>query len=350
MVGQLSEDSSSAGAGEVGAGDGDSAGDTAAAVSEGGGVEDKEAARARGSVDMLMRRALGLGDDDKVNVRHITSSRAACVAAVASHVDTVVLSFRGTKDVIDVLTDLDGFPTPFAVRPARPHPPDERGARDETRVQKREKRRQRDKARAKDPTAKPQVHRGFLTAWDSVADEVAAVLDASQARKVLFVGHSMGGGLAQLAAAYFSQTLPPDCEATLVTVAAPAVGNSAFRDLLCARVAPNGGLRIVGVGDVVPFLGASVGYLHAGAEVRLELPASAVEQFRETNGAALVPGFAAIAPHVLFAVGRAVFAFWMFRGPAAPSALAAALTPAPVNATDAAQLAAIPPPLGATVW
>lgn len=50
------------------------------------------------------------------------------------------------------------------------------------------------------------VHRGFTKAFDSIKDELRAKIDKEQAiqsRKVVFVGHSLGGALASIAYIYF---------------------------------------------------------------------------------------------------------------------------------------------------
>jgi pimeloyl-ACP methyl ester carboxylesterase len=94
------------------------------------------------------------------------------------------------------------------------------------------------------------VHGGFKQAFDSIRDKVAAVLQSrGPSEKVLFVGHSMGGALAQLAAVYFCES-----RASLVTFASPAIGNRAFCAMLecCAR--PYGGLRVWNSFDVVPVI------------------------------------------------------------------------------------------------
>ena len=109
-----------------------------------------------------------------------------------------------------------------------------------------------------------KVHGGFLNAWLSVADEVCRVVDGACSRYLVMTGHSMGGAVAQLAAAYLSNSLPKTTTTYLVTVGAPAIGNLGFVKSLESAVMPRGGLRFTGVGDVVPRVGSVLGAWRAG--------------------------------------------------------------------------------------
>jgi len=60
---------------------------------------------------------------------------------------------------------------------------------------------------------------------------------------------------------------------------------------------------------VVPSLAQLVGYGHAGVPIRQRLPPAALQRFEEANAGGSVPGFAAIAPHVLFQLGPAEYVF-----------------------------------------
>jgi len=70
-----------------------------------------------------------------------------------------------------------------------------------------------------------QVHRGFSQAYALVQDDIAHALPASG--RLLVTGHSLGAGLATLAAADFASRA-----VTLITFGSPLVGDSAFKQLL----------------------------------------------------------------------------------------------------------------------
>lgn len=51
-----------------------------------------------------------------------------------------------------------------------------------------------------------RVHGGFKLAFDSIKDEITEILEEDgEMANVVFVGHSMGGALAQLATVYFCE-------------------------------------------------------------------------------------------------------------------------------------------------
>lgn len=51
-----------------------------------------------------------------------------------------------------------------------------------------------------------RVHGGFKLAFDSIKDRLTEILeDEGEMGNIVFVGHSMGGALAQLATVYFCE-------------------------------------------------------------------------------------------------------------------------------------------------
>ena len=46
----------------------------------------------------------------------------------------------------------------------------------------------------------------------------------------------------------------------------------------------------------------------------MDLPSSSIELFKRRNALGVVPGFTAIAPHVLYTIGGVVYAFWLYQG------------------------------------
>ena len=160
---------------------------------------------------------------------------------------------------------------------------------------------------AEDSTAesKIEVHRGFLTAFDSLREQLQLVMEElPEGTTLLLTGHSMGGALAQIAAAYFAHLSP-----WLVTFAAPAVGNARFSRHLRTFARPFGGVRVWNEYDVVPYLTLLVGYVHAGVPVKIKLKSSAKELFQNESINAIAPALNAIAPHMLFQMGTLVHVF-----------------------------------------
>lgn len=92
-----------------------------------------------------------------------------------------------------------------------------------------------------------RTHKGFQRAFASVASQMLsalqAVLNASTGERVIFVGHSLGGALATLAALYVACKLPDLRDRlVVVTFGAPQVGDGEFVKVFnqlvprCARV------------------------------------------------------------------------------------------------------------------
>jgi hypothetical protein len=129
------------------------------------------------------------------------------------------------------------------------------------------------------------VHGGFGEVFDSLRAQLEEVLRSVNSLRptLLFTGHrlpiihhifyanvsafrSMGGALAQLAAAYLHDRTP-----WLVTFGAPAIGNAAFDNLVIKDVKPYGGLRVWNELDSVPYLARLAGYRHSGVPIKLRL-------------------------------------------------------------------------------
>eukprot|EP00920_Eleutheroschizon_duboscqi_P025696 GHVT01063494.1.p1 GENE.GHVT01063494.1~~GHVT01063494.1.p1 ORF type:complete len:461 (+),score=16.93 GHVT01063494.1:885-2267(+) len=153
-----------------------------------------------------------------ISVRAITSKKACGLVATCFRRHLIVVSFRGTKEVADVTTDFSFLPTEFVPRDAAVEASD-----------------------SEPSVPNPKVHRGFMKAFNTIKDDIERLVtekiqedikknlpDAQQGEastrtqnrcNVIFVGHSMGGALALLAAAYFRDLRPH-----LITFGAPAVG------------------------------------------------------------------------------------------------------------------------------
>ena len=106
-----------------------------------------------------------------------------------------------------------------------------------------------------------RVHQGFRDAFMSVRDQVDRYLPCAEGLPTFITGHSLGGALATLGAAYLSGRGVAGC----YTFGAPRVGNKEFSSSLRTLV-----YRVVNPLDTVPLVPAwSQGYRHAGARKRL---------------------------------------------------------------------------------
>ncbi len=105
-----------------------------------------------------------------------------------------------------------------------------------------------------------RVHEGFYKAFEGLAEDglkekIPAIIDAIDNRPLYITGHSLGGALAQIAAAIFSA----DKIAACYTFGSPRVGNSYF-DLW---VKPPS-YRVINHADLVPQLPLPIFYRHSG--------------------------------------------------------------------------------------
>ncbi|EFJ45180.1 hypothetical protein VOLCADRAFT_94625, partial [Volvox carteri f. nagariensis] len=133
------------------------------------------------------------------------------------------------------------------------------------------------------------VHKGFLSAYDSVRrtvftllDEITGAGDKGDNWRVLVTGHSLGGALATLAAYELAERrpLPPPRppitltparsvqNITLYTFGAPRVGNKAFAEEF-DRLVPDA-WRVTNSNDIIPSVPRLMGYCHVGHAVRLD--------------------------------------------------------------------------------
>lgn len=288
-------------------------------------------------------KALGVSAT-RLQVHHVVSDKACAVVVVVPDRRTTYVTFRGTKDPVDVLTDINFLSATFTplgweeeeegVLSAAEEGNDDKGsavgflpfidpnnaAQGQLQLM----------TGTDDATGTLKVHGGFKLAFDSIKDRVTDLLldeDGAGAATdhVVFVGHSMGGALAQLATVYYCEL-----KARLVTFASPAIGNGAFCRLLDCCGQPYGGLRVWNDFDVVPSIAQLVGYKHAGVPIKLDVSKSAKELFEEENVNSLRGLMDFLAPHVMFQLGSVCFVFpvigWDLQsgGRAAAAAAAAA--------------------------
>jgi triacylglycerol lipase len=155
-----------------------------------------------------------------------------CFVAIAE--PKVVVAFRGTTSVRDVITDAQCLRT-------RLH-------------------------------SGIEVHGGFERARQAIAPRLyrfLATLDFQP--RLWFTGHSLGGALAMLCA-NACNGWPASAYAGVYTYGQPRVGNAAFRDTYNAFLGAIT-FRVVNEEDIVPRVpGYLVGFRHAGNEVFLKSP------------------------------------------------------------------------------
>lgn len=109
-----------------------------------------------------------------------------------------------------------------------------------------------------------RVHRGMYRMYTKVRDKLHALILEHAPSKLLLCGHSLGGGIACLAAvdvrAFFDGV-----QIHLVTFGAPRVGDATFASLL--ESSTRSYLRVSAPNDLIPdFPGVLLGFTHGNAD------------------------------------------------------------------------------------
>lgn len=154
------------------------------------------------------------------------SSGVNCEVFYIEYDNNLVVCFRGTESMEDVLTDLKIYKKKFPLL-------------------------------SLNECEWPEVHAGFFEQFFSVCYKLEEVCNNS--KKLIFCGHSLGGALATLAAAYFGyKHVRKEC--SCITFGSPRVGDTLFAQYFDERV--NVSLRYVNDNDPVPCLPTSWRYKH----------------------------------------------------------------------------------------
>jgi len=131
-----------------------------------------------------------------------------------------------------------------------------------------------------------QVHDGMLRAVDAAWPEVQAAIEKAGSGPVVFTGHSLGGGLAQLAALRASREGLRD-GVQVYTIGAPRSGDGAFAAAFAAELPrtyrmvnfDEGGIDRQDVITRLPY--EHCGFRHVGHEVRLIAPGGRADDGRD---------------------------------------------------------------------
>lgn len=122
-----------------------------------------------------------------------------------------------------------------------------------------------------------KVHSGFFNGFDAVKEQLEAELNRLSPKQVLITGHSLGGALATVAAAEWSQTYPIS---SVYTFGQPAVGRGDFIKLFRTRFS-NKFFRFVNDDDIVTRVPPNYKHigklLHFGTKSSLKSPLEANE-------------------------------------------------------------------------
>ncbi|EIN12936.1 alpha/beta-hydrolase [Punctularia strigosozonata HHB-11173 SS5] len=123
------------------------------------------------------------------------------------------------------------------------------------------------------------VHSGFRDAQASTASTVLAqvksLLSKNSASKVIVVGHSLGGAIAELDSLMLRLNLPSSVSVKAVTFGTPRVGNPAFASFFDKTV--DDFTRIDHAQDPVPIVpGRGLGYSHPSGEIHILSSGTAV--------------------------------------------------------------------------
>jgi len=149
----------------------------------------------------------------------------------------IVVSFQGTFSVADVATDVDLFLTPF-VSPGI--------------------------------SESFEVHSGFLSAYNDVADDILSTVKAQYAKyssySIVVTGHSLGGALAALGAVSVKTALP-NAPLKLYSFGQPRTGDPNWAAFAEATIGVDNIFRGVHTFDGVPtMIPEFLGYRHHATE------------------------------------------------------------------------------------
>lgn len=142
--------------------------------------------------------------------------------------DTIYVTFRGTSSIKDVIKDLNIKRTRIC--------------------------------------GKIKVHKGFYTQFKSVQIKLTKLLMkmTTDVKRIVFSGHSLGGALAQIAAAYYGDVFE-ELFIACYTFGSPRVGNSHFVEWFTKSVDDH--VRIAHDRDPIPMIPSMFYWVHTENDV-----------------------------------------------------------------------------------
>jgi predicted lipase len=165
--------------------------------------------------------------DGKLNEKVTRDSQA--YIAVKNNIAYV--SFRGTDDIFDILTDINVYLTSIKEEPD------------------------------------VKVHKGFYLQFLALKDWILADLKKLAPTKIILTGHSLAGATSTIASAILSldKSLP---EITCITFGSPRIGNRHFKEFFNANVKNH--YRVTNTHDPVPLLPFLPYYEHVSEAYHLQ--------------------------------------------------------------------------------
>jgi predicted lipase len=161
--------------------------------------------------------------------------------------ESIIFAIRGTESLCDVKTDINFFKDPF-----------------------------HDIIYSNNIDAKKykniRVHQGFLKQFNSIKYSIISTIYGQlwkhnkNITKVTCIGHSLGGGLATLAAAHIKSLFPSEFKVECYTYGSPRVGNKKFRMFFNDKIDVS--VRCVNGCDIITKI-PKINYYHIKGEYRI---------------------------------------------------------------------------------
>ena len=112
------------------------------------------------------------------------------------------------------------------------------------------------------------VHQGFMRTYSGLRADLQKMLKSPAVKRVHFIGHSLGGAIASLAALDYAQTPKADGGTHLYTFGAPRIGFSGFGQDLGRSIGVNNVKRVFCLSDPIPNLPVYP-FMHQGCGAHL---------------------------------------------------------------------------------
>jgi len=232
-------------------------------ATEGDGKDEKEQEDVNNPWKVLAKTAGWASSNSWKPVAYVNNDESDSQAWVYRNVNTkeAVVAFRGTEQVKwkDLATDLNLVPSSLNV---------ERIDEDSGLARL---------IKAVSPATDITVHGGFLSAYDSIKQQIFMLLDAitesgseEDPWRVYVTGHSLGGALATLCAYELATRRGPARarqRISMYSFGAPRAGNKVFAAAYNACVPDS--WRITNSNDIIPTVPRLLGYAHVKHSVRL---------------------------------------------------------------------------------